>query len=132
MQQRLKSLQRLLSVQKDLHRLAEWRLASLGRQLNALQEEQKRLITCLDDDRLFTLAYTGMIADRLHVLEGAKQRFKQERDEQTRILVQRSRRVGQIEHVTHAVAEQCRRNDEKRELDAVIDAAINSRRASFR
>ncbi|QXX74690.1 hypothetical protein [Methylovirgula sp. HY1] len=132
MQQRLKSLQRLLSVQKDLHRLAEWRLAALARRFNALQEEQKRLITYLDDDRLFTLAYTATIAGRLRVLEETKQRCKQERDEQTRILLQRSQRMGQIAHATEAVAKQCRLHEERRELDAAIDAAINSRRASLR
>lgn len=132
MQQRLKSLQRLLSVQKDMHRLAEWRLAALGRQINALQEEQKRLISYLDDDRLFTLAYTRTIAERLRTLDGANQRLKQEREEQARIFLQRSRRMGQIAHVTDAVAEQCRRSDDKRELDAAIDAAINRQRASLR
>ena len=132
MQQRLKSLQRLLSVQKDMRRLAEWRLAALERQLAALQDEQKRLITYLDDDRLFTLAYTRTIIERLRAIEEAKERLKRERDEQSRILLQRSRRMGQIAHLTTAVAEQCRRSDEKRELDAAIDAAINRQCASLR
>ena len=60
-----------------------------------------------------------------------KERLAQERDEQRRILLQRSRRMGQIAHATDAVAEQCRRSDERRELDAAIDATINRQRASF-
>ena len=64
-------LQRLLSVQKDMHRLAEWRFATLERQLAAMREEQKRLVSYLDDDRLFTLAYTGTIVERLRTLDEA-------------------------------------------------------------
>ncbi len=131
MRQRLKSLQRLLSVQKDMRRLAEWRFATLERQLAAMREEQKRLVSYLDDDRLFTLAYTGTIVERLRTLDESKERLAQERDEQRRILLQRSRRMGQIAHATDAVAEQCRRSDERRELDAAIDATINRQRASF-
>lgn len=132
MQQRLKSLQRLLSVQKDMHRLAEWRLVGLDRQLNALQDEQKRLISYLDDDRLFTMAYTKTIVERLRKLDETKQRLTHERNEQCRILLERSQRMGQIAHVTDAVAEQCQRIDEKHELDVAIDAAMNRQRASLR
>lgn len=132
MRQRLKSLQRLLSVQKDMHRLAEWRFAALERQLNALRAEQKRLISYLDDERLFTLAYTKTIVERLRALAEAKERLTRERDEQSRILLQGARRMGQVAHAAEAVAEHCRRDEERRELDAAIDAALNRPDASFR
>lgn len=131
MHRRLKSLQRLLLVQKDMHRLAEWRFAALERQLAALREEQKRLVAYLDDDHLFTLAYTGTIVERLRTLEEAKERLMRERDRQSLLLLQQSRRMGQIAHATEAVAEQCRRSEERRELDAAIETALNRQGASF-
>lgn len=131
MRQRLKSLQRLLSVQKDMHRLAEWQFAALERQLATLREEHKRLVAYLDDDRLFTLAYTRTIVERLRALAEAKERLTRERDKQSLLLLQQSRRMGQIAHATEAVAEQCRRSEERRELDAAIDAALNRQSASF-
>lgn len=132
MRQRLKSLQRLSAVQKDMHRLAEWRFAALERQLDTLQKERDRLVSYLDDDRLFTLAYTTTIVERLRVLEETKQQVIQARDEQRLILLQNSRRMGQIAHAAAAVADQCRRSEERRELDAAIEAALNRQRASFR
>ncbi|MGB8279257.1 MAG: hypothetical protein WCF20_15175 [Methylovirgula sp.] len=132
MRQRLKSLQRLLSVQKDMHRLAEWRFAALERQLNALRAEQKRLVSYLDDERLFTLAYTKTIVERLRALAEAEERLTRERDAQSRILLQGARRMGQVAHAAEAVAEHCRRDEERRELDAAIDAALSRPDASFR
>lgn len=132
MRQRLKSLQRLLSVQKDLHRMAEWRFAALERQLYVLRGEQKRLLSYLDDERLFTLAYSQSILERLRALEEAKARLTHQRDEQSRILLEDARRMGQVAHAAEAVAEHCRRDDEKRELDEAIDAALNRLGASFR
>jgi len=132
MPRRLKSLQRLLSVQKDLHRLAEFRFAMLERQLYALNEEHKRLIAYLDDDRLFTLAYTGTIVERLRIIEEAKQRIKRARDEQSRILLEQARRMGQLDRALEEATEEARRSNEKRELDAAIEAALSRQRASFR
>jgi hypothetical protein len=132
MRQRLKSLQRLLAVQKDLHRLAEWRFARLEQQLHTLRGEQQRLLSYLDGDRLFGLAYTKPIFERLRALETAKGRLTHERDEQRLIMLQGARRMGQVAHVTEVVADECRREDEKRELDAAIEAALNRTDASFR
>lgn len=132
MRQRLKSLQRILTVQKDMHRLAEWRFAKLERQLHALHAEQKRLLSYLDDERLFTIAYTKPILERLRALEEAKARLTRQRDEQSLILLEDARRMGQVMNAAEAVAEQCRRHDEKRELDAAIDAALSRAAASLR
>jgi hypothetical protein len=132
MRQRLKSLQRLLCVQKDMHRLAEWRFAKLESQLHVLGTEQKRLIAYLDDERLFTLAYTQAIVERLRALEEAKARLTRERDAQSRGLLEGARRIGLVTHAADAVAADCRRDDEKRDLDAAIDAALCRPGASLR
>jgi hypothetical protein len=132
MRPRLKSLQRLFAVQKDMHRLAEWRFAALERQLDSLQKERDRLVSYLDDDRLFTLAYTKTIVERLRVLEETKQQVMQARDAQRLVLLQNARRMGQIAHAAEAAADQCRRSDERRELDAAIEAALNRQHASLR
>ena len=131
MQKRLKSLQRLLAVQKDMHRLAEWRFATLERQLADLDKERRRLVSCLDSDRLFALAYTRTIVERLRVLEETEQRIMQLREEQRLVLLQNARQMGQIAQAAESAAGQCRRSEEKRDLDAAIDAALHRQRASF-
>ena len=125
MRQRLKSLQRLLSVQKDIHRLAEWRFAAIERQLVTLHAEEKRLMSYLDDERFFTLAYTKVIVEKLRALAEAKECFTRERQAQSRILIEGARRMGQMARATEAAAEECRRDDEKRELDGAIEATLN-------
>lgn len=132
MRQRLKSLQRVLSVQKDMHRLAEWRLAALERQLEAMRQEQARLVSYLDDDSLLALSYTKTIVERLRSLEENRQGVTQARDQQRLLLLQNSRQMEQITHAAEAAADQCRRSEERRELDAAIEAALNRQRASFR
>jgi hypothetical protein len=125
MRQRLKSLQRLHAVQKDMHRLAEWRIATLDGRLAALREEEKRLMSFLDDDRFFTLAYTKIIVEKLRALAEAKERFTRQREAQSRLMIEGARLMGQVAHAVDSVATDCRRDDEKLELDFIIDAALN-------
>lgn len=132
MRQRLKSLQRVLSVQKDLHRLAEWRFAKIERNLQMLRAEQERLLAHLDSEQLFATAFAKPILERLKALEEAKARLTREREEQRRLLLEDARRMGQVTNLTRAVEEHCRRDDEKRELDAAIEAALNRAAASLR
>ena len=61
MRQRLKSLKRVLSVQKDMHRLAEWQFAKLERQLHMLHAEHRRLLSHLDDERFFGTAFADRV-----------------------------------------------------------------------
>ncbi|TAL78625.1 MAG: hypothetical protein EPN75_10470 [Beijerinckiaceae bacterium] len=129
MRQRLKSLQRLLSVQKDIHKLAEWRFAAIENKLAVLHEEEKRLLSYLDDERFFTVAYTKTIVEKLRALAEAEERFLREREAQTKILIEGARRMGQVAHATEAVARDCRRAEERRELEAAIEATLNRQMA---
>jgi hypothetical protein len=132
MRQRLKSLQRVLSVQKDMRRLAEWRFVKIERHLQMLRAEQERLLAHLDSEQLFATAFAKPILERLRALEEAKARLTREREEQRQLLLEDARRMGQVTNLTEAVEERCRREDEKRELDAAIEAALNRAAASFR
>lgn len=132
MRQRLKSLKRVLSVQKDKHRLAEWRFAKLERQLQMLQAERRRLLSHLDDERFFGTSFAKPIFERLRALDEAEARLTRERDAQRQILLEDARRIGQVKNATEAVEEHCQRDEEKRELEAAIEAALARARASFR
>lgn len=129
MRQRLKSLQRLLSVQKDIHRLAEWRFAAIESRLAVLREEEKRLLSYLDDERFFTVAYTKTIVEKLRALAEAKERFLREREAQSKVLIEGARRMGQVTHTAEAVATECRCAEERRELDAAIEAMLSRQMA---
>lgn len=131
MQQRLRALRRILAVQRDLRRIAEFKLASLRRQQKAAQMAEARLVSYLDEDHVFTPAYTKTITDKLRAIGKAKRRLELEREEQAGRLLDCMRRVHLTERVLEGVAEQCRRLQERGELDAAIEAETNRRRASF-
>jgi hypothetical protein len=115
-----------------MHRLAEWRFAKLERQLHMLFAERQRLLSHLDDERFFGTSFAKPIFERLRALDEAEARLTAERDAQRQILLEDARRIGQVTHATEAVEEHVRRHDEKRELDAAIEAALSRARASFR
>lgn len=131
MQQRLLSLSRILAVQRDIRRIAELKLASLKRQYKAAQADEERLVSYLDEDHVLTPDYAKTITDKLRAIGKAKRQLEQERDEGTQALLECVRRARQTERVLDEVAEQCRRIEERRELDAAIEAETNRKRASF-
>lgn len=131
MQRRLQSLQRIFSVQKDLQRLAEWKLAVLQRKETELQKEQERLVVYMDENHSFTPAYAKMIAGRLRSLAVQRQETAVERQKQAERVIEQSRRVGQAERMVDATAETLRRIDERKDLVETIEAAVNRKQASL-
>lgn len=132
MQSRIKSLRRILAVQKDLQKLAEWRLAQLQRKELDLQKDEERLVTYLDEDHAFTPTYAKTIAARLHSLAAEKQKTVVEKQLQTERVLEQVRRVGQAERRVEATAEILRRAEERRELAETIEAEVNRKLASLR
>ena len=118
-------------MQRDIRRIAELKLASLKRQYKAAQASEERLVSYLDEDHVLTPDYAKTITDKLRAAGRAKQRLEQERDQEAQALLECMRRTRQTERVLDQVAEQCRRLEERRELDAAIEAETNRKRASF-
>jgi RecA/RadA recombinase len=132
MQARLKTLQRILAVQKDLQRLAEWKLALLQHKESDLQKDQERLVTYLDENHTFTPTYAKTIAAKLHSLAAEKQRTVAEKQLQAERMLEQARRVGQAERRVEATTDIMRRAEERRELADTIEAEVNRKLASPR
>jgi hypothetical protein len=132
MQKRLRTLHHILAVQKDLQRLAELRLALLQRKETELQKDQERLVTYLDEDHSYTGNYAKMIATRLQSLAVQKQRTVVEKQQQAERAIEYLRRVGQAQRSVDAATEILRRIEERKELDATIEAELNRKQASLR
>jgi hypothetical protein len=131
MQARLKSLRRILAVQKDLQRLAEWKLATLQRKEADLQKDQERLVTYLDEDHSFTPTYAKTIADRLRTLAVERQRAAVEKQIQAERVLDQTRRLGQTERRVDTAAALLRRIEERQDLAEVIEAQVNRKQASL-
>jgi len=132
MQTRLRSLQRILAVQEDLKRLAEWKLALLHRKEIDLQKDQERLVAFLDENHSFSPSYAKMLAGRLRTLSVQRETTAAERKQQTERVLEQARRVGQAERMIDTTTELLRRADERKDLADTIEAAVNRKPASLR
>lgn len=132
MQKRLRSLQRILVAQKDLQRIAEWKLANLQRREVDLQKDQERLVSYLDEQHAFTPSYAKTIIGRLQALATLKQATIAEKQRQAERLLTETRRVGQMERRVDAAAEILRRVQARKDLEEIVEAEVMRKPASFR
>jgi AraC-like DNA-binding protein len=121
----------MLALQNDVRRLGELKLAALQRQQHSAEETEARLVSYLDENHIYTPGYMKTLADKLQAVGRAKRRLAQEAENQAKVLLECQRRMGQVERALENVAEDARRHDERRELDAMIEADLNRKRASL-
>jgi hypothetical protein len=131
MQKRLATLRRMLNVQNDIRRIGELKLATLQRQQASAEETEARLVSYLDENHIYTPGYMKTLADKLQAVGRAKRRFAEQAEEQAKVLLECRRRAGQMERALETAAEQQRRAEERRDLDATIEAEMNRKGASL-
>lgn len=119
------------ALQNDVRRLGELKLAALQRQYRSAEETEARLVSYLDENHIYTPGYMKTLADKLQAVGRAKRRLAQEAEDQARSLLECQRRMGQVERALEDVAEDVRRHEERRELDEMIEADLNRKRASL-
>ena len=79
MKERLRSINRVLAFQKQLGRLAEWKLAALQQQESELDRQQRDLVRFLDEDSAFSGLFATTLMKRLRGVAEAKVRVAGER-----------------------------------------------------
>jgi len=128
MADRLAKVRRIQAVQAELHRLAEWRLAGLARKQQELAEEQTVLIETLNDEDQLHGLFVGAMARRLRTLAGETERVKVAHEAQTDRVLDEARRLKQAERMVDRVSVDHRRETEKRDLQALVEALLARRR----
>jgi|GEM_PF-1982029 hypothetical protein len=96
-EQRLKSVQRLLSLQKQMHKLAEWRLLSLQRQEADLAARQKDLLGYLDKESVFTGLFAKSLFARLKSIDESRAELALRTRDQEKEVLEECRRLGRFE-----------------------------------
>lgn len=127
MADRLAKIRRIQAVQAELHRLAEWRLASLARKQEELATEQTVLIASLNDEDQLHGLFVGAMARRLRALAGETERVKVAREAQADRVLDEARRLKQAERMVDRASVDHRREAEKRELQALVEALLARR-----
>lgn len=129
---RERKIKRILALQRQLHRLSQWRLGELQRQEDVIEDKQRDLIGALNDDgRLQGLFVTAM-AKRLTSLADEGARVAGLKKVQTEDVWAHARRVRQSERLADVLSVARRRDSEKKEREDLTERVTSRPDASFR
>ncbi len=111
MDRRLKKVERVLAVQKQLHRLAEWEVAALDRKKAELANGQVELLGALNHDDALQGLFIEAMARRLAALARQSEEVSQARAVMSQQLLEAGLKVKRTERMTGKL---------RRELEAAL------------
>ncbi|NNC00966.1 hypothetical protein HI113_44725 [Corallococcus exiguus] len=120
-----------MKVQEQLQKSAEWKLGSLQRKAAELQDAQRVLIETLNDDEKLHGLFVEPTARRLHELAGRASLVEQEREAQTKIVLDQTMKVKRTERLVDTLAVEHRRSSEKKDYLALLDRLATKADASL-
>jgi hypothetical protein len=129
---RLRAVQRILSVQAQLHRLAQWKLAGLERREDALQERHESLLRFVDEDGAYAALFGDALMRRLRSISEEKAQVSTAKHEQAEKTLEELRRVGQMQRMGDELEDEARQERERQELRDILELLGHRRHASPR
>jgi hypothetical protein len=121
---RLKSAQRIVQVQRDLQRVAEWRHAEIERRVHALEETRRDLVRFLSDEHAFAGLLASNLARRLRSLASEIGEARAALAAQAETVLNEARRAKRAERVAESLQRDARRLAEQQELMVTIEGAV--------
>jgi hypothetical protein len=129
MKSRLQSIRRVVAVQEQLRRLAEWKLADIERQLAEVAAAQADLDRFVDRAHPLTGMLLGVVTTQRRKLALRAAQLKEARVSQTQHVLEASRSFKLAENIEGRIDEEERRRREKAELAELIENAVKTRGA---
>lgn len=121
MKSRLRKIERILSVQDKLHRLAEAKLAALDRQQTEIAENRASLVAAFNRDDPLHGIFVEAMAKRLTLLAREADKLKQEQEAQTRRLTEAGLMLRRTERMTERVRREYLKQLGKRTFGDFLD-----------
>jgi hypothetical protein len=112
---------RILAVQRQLHRIEEWKLANLERTLEGLAASEQDLIRALNEDDALQGLFIDATAGRLRTLAEEAARVRDEKTAQSARLIEHAARKACAERLVEAVDREAVRAANKKQLMDAID-----------
>ncbi|WP_243374093.1 hypothetical protein [Microvirga solisilvae] len=131
MKQRLKKFDRIIKVQKHLHKNAELHLANLQRQESELKTAQEELLQTMSDRDVLHGLFTDVMAKRLKTLALEEVRTQGEIVVQKAVTMEKAMQVKRTEKVFGRIKEDTRRGQEKKDLAAILETMIQKSSTSL-
>ena len=130
MKQRRKSLEKILLLQDQLHKLSTWKLAALDQQRAALEETQKATIEAIDRD---AIANGILVASATHRLRGIDKQIavvKAQHVKQAQVALEQGARTKLAERLVDKVEAKYRNQQERSDLGDLIERSLGKDSAS--
>ncbi len=128
MRDRVRSLKRILEVQRHLHSVEELKFARLKQKVQECQSEQRALAEALSDEGALHGLFLDMTVRRLKSLQQEESRLMPELEAQARVLVEHGGRMRNSERLSEELALEVARDEERRELEALLEARFALKR----
>ncbi|NIX78407.1 hypothetical protein [Microvirga terricola] len=128
--QHLEKVERLRKVQEQLHRISEWKLAVLQRQITDLQGAQVVLIEALNNEDPLHGLFVEPTARRLNNLAREEDQLRQAETAQIKVTRDRAMQAKRMERFSDALSLESQRAAEKDSLLRLLDGLASRAQAS--
>jgi len=123
MKRKAKKLRRLIRVQDQLQRAAEWALHDLRRETAALEARQASILDALGRDNALLLGLAPALTERLSELKRHSDKVQTAREHQTELVMEQRRCRIQAEKMEHRLHTKLKRTEENASLEEISGGA---------
>lgn len=131
MQNRLKKIERVLAVQEQLHRLAQWKMAALEREKADNAGGQADLLSALNEDNQLHGLFVDAMTRRLTALSREAARLERARRAMEQQLSEEGLKLKRTEKMTDRVRREHIRGRDKRLFQDLLETLAKARDASL-
>ncbi len=124
MKQRLRKASRIVAVQEQMHRQAEFRLTQIARARAEMERTQEELITTLNGDTFGPLL-VEMVAKRLKAIGGELERLAADEARQVVLVREEALRLKRAEHMAEDVSRLHDQHVEKQMVAAILEGVAS-------
>jgi hypothetical protein len=122
MRDRVKSLKRIVDVQKHLHSMEEIKYVRLQQRVRRCQDEQRELAEALSSEDALRGLFMDVTARRLQALRQEERRLTPQLEKQASVLLEHGGRLRNSEQLAEALGVELARVEEREELERLLEA----------
>jgi hypothetical protein len=124
MKDRARAAERIVNVQKQLHRIEEIKYAQIQQKLAQAETDQLELTRALSEDEALHGLFVDMTVRRLIALRQEAARLGAELEEQAKALIEHGGRLKNAERLRDDLGVEVRRVDERKELERILEVTL--------
>jgi hypothetical protein len=124
MKDRARAAERIVNVQKQLHRIEEIKYAQIQQKLAQAETDQLELTRALSEDEALHGLFVDMTVRRLIALRQEAARLGVELEEQAKALIEHGGRLKNAERLRDDLGVEVRRVDERKELERILEVTL--------